>query len=257
MHRLFTTLAFASLMICLGGCDSEKPTKSDPPPEPEFAVAGQIYLFNCYGRGDVFNNPPGQDYRCAVRADYPARVTFVDTASGMSFTASCDSNGYSTRLDSGIYNAIVESSCSFPDTVFGLSVASDDTLDFDLTAGWIPGGYLRASIGYHPKTDSLGGERERELLDSLVSLIADGILDASHAQWDGDYESYTSRWVFYTIPVFDTMEAWKAVQQAFSTDATQDSVFAPHTCQLYPPVMICLAATRDLDQLHLSSQNLK
>lgn len=247
MRRLMAVIAVLVFPLALlGGCDSDNPAKSDPPPEPEFAVAGQVYLFSCYGRGDVYNNLPGNEYRCAVRANFPARVTFVDTASGMSFTASCDSNGYTTRLDSGVYNAIVESSCSFPDTVFALSVTSDDTLDFDLTAGWIPGGYLRASIGYHPKTDSLGGERERELLDSLVTLIADGILDASHAQWDGEYESYTSRWVYYSIPVFDTMETWKAVQQAFSTDATQDSVFAPHTCQLYPAVMACLASSAQL-----------
>ncbi len=242
MRRLFTAFALVSLMICVGGCDSEKPTKSDPLPEPEFAVAGQIYLYRCYGKNDTNNNPPGVDFRCTTISGHRGRLTFVDTLTGVHTAVICDSNGFIVRLDSAVYDVIVESASSHPDTLFGLSIISDTLLSFEMVADWIPGGVIEATIGYNPATDSLGESRERQLLDSLFDLIAFGACDIASAQRriisiEG---LEPNLWVRYRLPVIDPFETWRVVGLVYSTRSVQDSVFAPYRCDIYPVANLCM-----------------
>lgn len=243
MRRLFSALSLASLLLIgTSGCDSKKPVKSDPAPVPEFAIGGQIYLYRCYGKNDTNNNPPGLDYRCTTISGHSGRVTFVDTLTGANTAVICDSNGFIVRLDSAVYNVILESASSHPDTLFGLSISSDTLLSLDLDADWIPGGVIEATINYNPATDSLGESRERELLDSLVNLIAYGTLDIAAAQRriisiEG---LEPNLWIRYRLPVIDPLETWKVVEQVYSTRPQQDSVFAPYSCDIYPAATICM-----------------
>lgn len=243
MRRLLTAFAFATLfLVLMSGCDSEKPVKSDPPPVPEFAVAGQIYLFRCYGRSDTNNNPPGLDFRCTTVSGHPGRLTFVDTLTGETTAVVCYSNGFIVRLDSAVYDVIVESASSHPDTLFGVSVISDTLLSFDMDADYIPGGVIEATILYNPATDSLGESRERQLLDSLFDLIAFGACDVASAQRriisiEG---LEPNLWVRYRLPVIDPFETWRVVGQVYSTRSVQDSVFAPYSCDIYPVANLCM-----------------
>jgi hypothetical protein len=169
-------------------------------------------------------------------------VTFVDTLTGENFAALCDTNGFVAQLDSAVYNIILESASSYPDTLFGMSISSDTMLSFDLDASWIPGGIIEATIGYNPATDSMGEMRERELLDSLVDMIAFGALDIATAQRRIiEIEGLEPNlWIRYTLSIIDPLETWSVVKRVYSTRPVQDSVFTPYSCEMYPPAILCM-----------------
>lgn len=240
--KLTILIAVLLLSLLLPNCSDDKSTSPKSTPDNRIEITGQVYLYRCWSKDDVQNNPPGRDYRYSYRTGETARVSFVDTTSGSATVSICDSTGFTVRLDSGLYDIIVETGSSYPDTLFAVPVTAPDTLSLDIFADWEPSSRFYAHFSYHPPADSLGEAAEREWLQTVAQTLGDNLLDVKSAVRDevfiiGDWSAS----VQYMIRPTDHLSTWKVVARIQECDTILDSLVPAYRFGIGPGLILCFA----------------
>ncbi len=208
-------------LLFFQGCTEKKYILSDN----KIELTGEVLAYYCYGEYRV----PSYDKRYSVNTGRPAVVSFVSESGGIQSTTTDDSSSFRMFVDSGMYDVIVETGHTFPDTFPDVLITKDTILEFTIYFNWFNDDTVWVYFVYSSPNDTLGLAVEVEHIKRLNYLIGGDFKEIfeSREVIIYDFPFDTSVYVRYGMPV---------VQGAYVFDVSERSYILLKTPELGFPV---------------------
>jgi len=179
--------------------------------ENKIELSGEVLAYYCY------YETWGRDERYSVNTGKPAKVSFVSQSGDMCSINTDDSSGYNIFLDSGIYNIIVETGHSYPDTLFDVSVQKDTAINLSISYAWLVDDTAWINFKYENVLDTMGKASEVEVLKKLNYLEGGGFQEIFDIREVKTYSFIdgTFTYVIYSIPVNPDRYLWEVYERSY------------------------------------------
>jgi len=176
-------------------------------------VAGQVMVYRC-SLGEYDFNNLGWDHRYTVATGEKAEIRFVCADGHSRQTITDDSSAFLLSLDSGVYDIIVATPHSYPDTFYNIEITGDTSLNLKILFDYLETDYLTFYYRYDSGLDSLGERLERHYLGKLNQFTGNELrLDLAKRSTTMSYMS-DIYYVRYRIPTTKFQYLWETYEKA-------------------------------------------
>ncbi len=203
-------------------------------------LTGLVLACYCDPCGSGWDPNPEYETRYSVVTGKEAMVSFVAQSGNMCSISTDDSSGYSIFLDSGIYNIIVETGHSYPDTLLNVPIQKDTAINLSIEFAWLVDDTVWINFRYENVIDTIGMSGEIYDLKKLNYLIGGGFQEVFDIREVKTYDFIddTITYVIYSIPVNPDRYLWEVFERSFKLMQTPDIGF-PAGMSIWYAAYIC------------------
>jgi hypothetical protein len=197
-NMLKSGIALMFLILASVTCTEKSATAPDN--DETVLVSGQVLAWYCYVDYPYGFQP--SDLRYAVATGDRPQIRFLYPDGEVIGFKSDSLSGFSRRLPKGRAKAIIETRRTWPDTV-DFEFTADTSVIFKIRYDVIDVDSIVVGFEYESKAESLGVAEEWKKIEMIAvdlegKIVVGSIPDVSSRQ---DYESSTSLYVYYTVPL--------------------------------------------------------